>query len=233
MLDCNKKGAALKELSISIETDHFEAFIFDMDGLLFDTEKLCWICFKEICAEYGYDPDFEIYRKCIGRSAVEGNKLLEEGFRDHIPYGEVNLKWNDLYRSRLNNKDIPLKEGVLSFLENLEKKNIRMAVATSTETKLAIKKLENGSILRYFKTVTGGDSVKNSKPEPEIYIKAAGSIGCDPAKCIAFEDSENGVRSACSAGMTVIQIPDLIEPSEEIIKLGHTIVQSFNSIELI
>ncbi|MBN2858377.1 MAG: HAD family phosphatase, partial [Candidatus Delongbacteria bacterium] len=217
--------------TIRIESKAYEAFIFDMDGLLFDTEKLCWNCFQEICAEYGYDPDFSIYRKCIGRSAVEGNKLLEEGFGKSIPYTEVNLKWNDLYRSRLDSKEIPLKEGVLKFLDELKNKNIKMAVATSTETGLALKKLERGGVLKYFLTVTGGDSVKESKPHPDIYLKAAGSIGADPKKCIAFEDSDNGVRAAHGAGMTVVQIPDLIEPSADILRLGHTIAESFDLIE--
>jgi HAD superfamily hydrolase (TIGR01509 family) len=204
-----------------------------MDGLLFDTEKLCWNCFKEICTGYGYDPDFYKYKRCIGRSAAEGNKLLEESFGNHIPYEEVNRKWNDLYRSRLESKDIPLKEGVLSFLDQLKKKKIKMAVATSTETTLALKKLERGGILKYFLTVTGGDSVKNSKPEPEIYVKAAESIGADPIKCIAFEDSDNGVISALGAGMTVIQIPDMIEPSVDVRRLGHTIAESFDSLKLL
>lgn len=223
----------MKKTSILIETGMFDAFIFDMDGLLFDTEILCWNCFRHVCAEYGYDPDFDIYKRCIGRSAAEGNLLLEECFGKYIPYAEVNRKWNDLYISKIREGNIPLKKGVVRFLKELKKRKIKTAVTTSTVTELALKKLEAGDILNYFGPVTGGDSVKRSKPDPEIYLKTAKILGTDPVRCIAFEDSDNGVRSAHAAGMTVIQIPDLVEPSEDIIKLGHQIIGSFDLIELV
>ncbi|MFO7810724.1 MAG: HAD family phosphatase [Candidatus Delongbacteria bacterium] len=223
----------MKKISVLIKTEMYDAFIFDMDGLLFDTEKICWNCFKEICSGYGYDPDFEIYKKCIGRNTAEGNKLLEKGFGSFIPYAEANRKWNDLYISLIEKEAIPLKEGAHTFLKTLAQKNLRTAVATSTDTGVALKKLKKAGILNFFEKVTGGDTVKKSKPDPAIYLNTATALGAEPKKCIVFEDSENGVRSAYAAGMTIIQIPDLIEPSEDIRSFGHTIVQSFKSLELI
>lgn len=223
----------MKKLHISIKTELYDAFIFDMDGLLLDTEKSCWNCFKEVCTEYGYTPDFEIYRKCIGRSAVEGNKILKEGFGNYIPYEKANKKWNELYRSKINTEEIPLKRGIIRFLDYLKEKKMKIAVATSTDTELALKKLKSSGILKYFQTVTGSDRVKNSKPDPDIYLETAKMLNVKPEKCIAFEDSDNGVRSAHSAGMTVIQIPDLTEPVEDVRKLGHSIIQNFDLIELL
>ncbi len=217
---------------IIIDTAFFEAFFFDMDGLLLDTEKLCWNCFRDVCLEYGYDPDFSIYRRCIGRGTDEGNVILKNGFSQFIPYDKVNLKWNTLYRNKIGNEPVDIKDGVFELLKTLKSKNAYMAVVTSTDTQLALKKLVNSGLKDYFSVITGGDQVKNSKPDPTIYIQAAVKAEVEPVKCIAFEDSDNGVRSALNAGMTVVQIPDLTEPSDDIRKLGHTIIRSLSLISI-
>lgn len=217
---------------IKIDTKEFKAFIFDMDGLLLDTEKICRECFRKACAEFDYEPDFNIYKKCIGLKAEEGNKILKEGFDPFIPFNEVKVKWNDIYRDHIENEHIPLKNGVREILEFLSKKNILLAVATSTERKIAEKKLSKTGIIDFFDIIVTGDQVTNSKPDPEIYLMAAEFLNVNPTECIAFEDSDNGVKSAFYAGMNVIQIIDLIEPSDEVRKLNHTIVTSFNDLRI-
>ena len=215
---------------IILKKDIYQAFFFDMDGLLLDTEKLCWQCFKQVCSEYGYEPDFSIYKNCIGRGANEGNVVLREGFSRFIPYDEVNAKWNILYRNKIENEPIDIKDGVSELLKTLVNINAYIAVVTSTDTALAVKKLENSGLKDYFCELTGGDQVEISKPDGMIYIKAAKKAGADPSKCIAFEDSDNGVRSALNAGMAVVQVPDLIEPPDEVVKPGHIIAKSLSEI---
>ncbi len=217
-------------VKLNIDPAFYDAFIFDMDGLLIDTERICWECFIEACGKYGYNPEFGIYKNCIGRKVEEGDLILEEGFRDMIPYGSVKSEWNMLYRNRVENGYIPLKPGVKEFLEILSGHSKKISVATSTVYELARKKLEKTGISVYFDYVVSGDMVKNSKPDPEIYLKAAEMLRTEPGRCIAFEDSDNGVRSAFSAGINVVQVIDLLEPSPEIVKFGHVIVGSFNEI---
>jgi HAD superfamily hydrolase (TIGR01509 family) len=203
-----------------------------MDGLLLDTERICWECFIDACKPYGYFPDFNIYRDCIGRKVEEGDKILAEGFRDFIPYNSVKPEWNRLYLERIENGCIPLKPGVKNFLEKLSCLNKKKGVATSTEFNTALKKLTKTRIIDYFDVIITGDSVSKSKPDPEIYLKAAEKLGYSPEECIAFEDSDNGVRSAHAAGIKVIQITDMFCPSDDVVSLGHQIAGSFLEIEL-
>lgn len=208
----------------------YKAIIFDMDGLLLDTEKICWECFRSACKQFNYDPDFNIYKRIIGRSATEGNKILSEALKDFIPYETVNPIWNKLYHDAIENNPIPLKKGVREFLEHVSKLELKLAVATSTGYDLAVKKLKNTDLYKYFEVVVAGDQVTNSKPDPEIYLTVADKLGVDPKDCLAFEDSDNGTLAAHAAGMTVIQIPDMIEVSDEVKALGHRIVGSFEEV---
>ena len=213
-----------------IDFSKYDAIIFDMDGLLLATENICWECFRQACSQFNYDPDFNIYKQIIGRSATEGNRILSEGLKDFIPYEEVNPIWNKIYHDTIANDPIPLKKGVREFLEHVSKLDIKLAVATSTGYDLAIKKLKNTDLYKYFEIVVAGDQVQNSKPDPEIYLTAAKKLGVDPKKCLAFEDSDNGTLAAHSAGMTVIQIPDIVEVSDEVKALGHRIIESFEEV---
>ena len=145
-------------------------------------------------------------------------------------YEKVNPIWNNIYHDAIENSPIPLKKGVRDFLERVSKLDLKLAVATSTGYDLAIKKLKNTDLYKYFEVVVAGDQVQNSKPDPEIYLTAAEKLGVDPKKCLAFEDSDNGTLAAHSAGMTVIQIPDIVEVSDEVKALGHRIVGSFEEI---
>ncbi|MDA3837828.1 MAG: HAD family phosphatase [Candidatus Delongbacteria bacterium] len=212
---------------MKIDITNYKAIIFDMDGLLLDTENICWECFRKACSQFNYDPDFNIYKRIIGRSAKEGNKILEREFRKYIPYNKVNPIWNKLYHDAIENHPIPLKKGAFEFVDQVSYLNIKKAVATSTSYNLAVKKLKNTGLYRYFDVVVAGDQVKHSKPHPEIYLKAAYKLGVNPKRCLAFEDSDNGTLAAHTAGMTVIQIPDMIEVSDEVRSLGHRIVGSF------
>lgn len=218
--------------SLEIKTENYKAFLFDMDGLLLDTERICWKCFVSACKKFGHDPDFNIYKNCIGRKAEEGDIVLSEGFGSLIPYYEVKNLWNDLYAGVVEAGDIELKDGVYDFLRNVSDKNKRMAVVTSTGMETALKKLSSAKIIDFFEIVMSGDRAENSKPHPEIYLKAAEQLSLMPSECIVFEDSDNGVIAAHSAGMDVIQIPDMFEPSHEVQRLGHRVTDSLANIFL-
>ncbi|NOX97126.1 MAG: HAD family phosphatase [Nitrospirae bacterium] len=209
----------------------FRAVIFDMDGLLLDTEKIAMSAFLESCKVYGYDPEIAIYLKCIGTNAPRTREILLEGYGEKFPFEEISKIWSQKYKKALFEDTIPLKPGVREILRTVKKSGLKMAVATSTKYSTAMEKLKKTELHSFFSVVVGGDQVKKSKPDPEIYLKVANLIS-EPAKhCLVFEDSDNGVLSAHRAGMQVIQIPDLKAPSSEISKLGHLTVSSFHAVQ--
>ena len=212
------------------ELRQFEAVIFDMDGLLLDTERIALAAFHETCEHFGLGNETELFMRCIGTNTELGEAVLKDGFKgktDHLAFVQM---WDANYLERTTNTPIPLKDGATELLAHLTALGIPVAVATSTSSARARQKLQSAGILTRFKAVIGGDQVANSKPQPDIYIKAADVLGVRPDRCLALEDSENGVRSATSAGMTVIQIPDLAEPTDALRSLGHIILETLHDV---
>ncbi|MBN1906430.1 MAG: HAD family phosphatase [Deltaproteobacteria bacterium] len=208
----------------------YKAAIFDMDGLLLDTERIFLDAFINTCAELDYKFEMPLFISIIGTNSVRTKDILTEGFGrgyNHDMFREVWIKNVEAY---LSTNSIPIKEGALNLLDKISSVPMPMAVATSTRYHDAVNTLKSTGIIDYFKFIVGGDHVTNSKPDPEIYLKAADKLDVDPKECIVFEDSENGVKSAHAAGMHVIQVPDLVTPSDEIKALGHRIYDSLNMV---
>ena len=204
----------------------FKALIFDMDGLLLDTETIALKAFQESALELGLTLDLAVYYRCIGTTHARTQEILKEGYGPDFPYENIAKLWNKKFTDTVENYPIPLKEGVRVLLEYLNISNVPAAIVTSTRYSTALKMLGNAKILEYFAFVIGGDQIVLGKPNPEIYLKACQRLNVSSKASLALEDSENGVRSALAAGLTVIQIPDLIQPSVELIALGHQIMKS-------
>ncbi len=204
--------------------------IFDMDGLLLETEAIAMKAFEESCEAFGRTMRKDVYLQCIGTNEQRSREILKAGFGQDFPTEMIIKLWNEKYYKRAVEQPVPLKRGVKTLLNLLKENDIPAAIATSTAHKIAVKKLNNAKIFGYFREVVSGDMVLQSKPHPEIYLKAAEKINIKPEYCVALEDSETGVRAALAAGMKVFQIPDLIQPSAEFRQLGHTIVDSLEDV---
>jgi HAD superfamily hydrolase (TIGR01509 family) len=204
----------------------FDAVIFDMDGLLLDTEKIALETFVATCQVLNIPMQRSVYNQCIGTNAEKTREILLSGFGEEFPYERMAELWNIKYREEALEKPVPLKQGVIGLLTRIAELELPMAIATSTAQDKARLKLRNAGILTFFELIVSGDQVQHSKPDPEIYLKAAGLLGKKPQRCLALEDSDNGVKSAHQAGMFVIQIPDLLQPSSETRQLGHKILDS-------
>ena len=202
-----------------------------MDGLLLDSERLCMECFTEASRLIGHKVDPEIYMRCIGTNAATTKRILIDGHGDSFPYDQLLPIWNELYHRKITDQAIPLKSGAKEILQILNNLRVPIGIATSTSRELALTKLSNADISVYFDFVIGGDQVCRGKPDPEIYLAAVKQHKVEAHQCIAFEDSENGVLAAHRAGVSVIQVPDLVAPTSALRSLGHKIVNSLHEVD--
>ncbi len=204
---------------------HFQGVLFDMDGLLLDTEQLVVGSILEVGRSMGFTDLEPSVHRMIGLRVAQSSEILRQGLAGRVDLATFQKACDSLIAARVE-QGIPVKPGAIELLQRLEAKEIPCAVATSTATETAEKHLEMAGLRHYFRSVTGGDMVRHAKPSPEIYLLAAETIGVSANESAAFEDSEPGVRAAHAAGACVVQIPDLVPPSENLRALGHTIAPS-------
>lgn len=200
--------------------------IFDMDGLMLDTEKLLVRFWKEAAAEYGYSMTDHNVFEIRSLSRKYSVLLLKNIFGEEFPFSEVRNRRIVLMNDYIDKYGFEVKKGLYELLDYLKVKDYRIAVATATDRERAESYLKKIDVYSYFDAVICGDMVVNGKPEPDIYLTAAGKLGLLPEKCAAFEDSPNGIRSAYAAGCKVIMIPDLTQPDDNIKPLLSGVYES-------
>lgn len=200
----------------------YQAVFFDMDGLLLDTEQLAFQAYRQTRDAFKLPPDDELFMSLIGLNQRAGMARLRAGMAGYGDAEAFSTRWDEEFAGSLS-EGIPVKPGVTALLDCLRSAAIPYAIATSTRTEKAMAHLDKAGLADFFALVVGGDQVANGKPAPDIYLRAAGCLGVDPQNCVAFEDSENGVRAAVAAGMVTVQIPDLKHPTPEFLQLGHSV----------
>ena len=192
----------------SVGPSQIKAVIFDMDGLLLDTETLSFESFIATAVKYDLDVGIDDYRDMIGLNAATGIDILRAILPPHLDAVAFKNEWLDVYRQLLLD-DVPVKAGAHAFLASLDQMDMPRAVATSSSGQKARAILHETGLMPYIQHVTGGDEVSAGKPAPDVYLDVAHKLGIDTGDCLALEDSNNGTSAALAAGMKVIQIPDL------------------------
>lgn len=210
-----------------------KAFVFDMDGILLDTERICWGTWQQVGKELGLDPEKmeEANFRCMGTNKRDSALILKEIFGNDFDGAGALQRSSDLFHQIEETAGIPLMHGVVECLEYLKSKNYRLALASSTRKTSVERQLTRAGIIHFFETITTGDMVTHSKPEPDIYRLSVNSLGLKPSDCVCVEDSFNGIRSGKAAGLKTIMVPDRVQPDEEILKLVDWCFKSLDEIK--
>jgi len=195
------------------------AVVFDMDGLLFDTEALYREAIVTVAARRGHDIPASVFASLVGLPWARSRRLLVEHFGAAFPIDAFMTEWlshfDEIAAARL-----AIKPGVIELLDTLDELAIPRAIATSSSRGTVARHLAAHALVERFPHVVGNGDYQQGKPAPDPFLKAAELLGVEPRFCLALEDSHNGVRSAASAGMMTVMVPDLHEPTDEIRALG-------------
>lgn len=192
-----------------------ESVIFDMDGLMFDTEKIVFRNWSIVMKDQGLDYNIDIYKKTVGLRHAETEKLYKSIYGETFPYQSLRTLVSQMYVDYTAEQGIPVKKGLFELLEYLKKSKIPAAVATSTREASASRTLRLAGVTDYFSAFMFGDTVKKGKPDPEIFDRARLLLGGKKETTMALEDSINGVKSAYNAGLKTVMIPDMLQPDLE------------------
>jgi HAD superfamily hydrolase (TIGR01509 family) len=206
-----------------------QAVVFDMDGLIFDTEALYQQAYLEAAVLGGYDVPADVIRQAIGMPWVRGRGTMLQQLGDTFPiddyYARTTARFVELSASELR-----LKPGVIELLDMLDRLDLPRGIATSSAHDTVRDHLSAHALTHRFHAVVGHGDYPNSKPAPDPYLLAAERLGVPAGQCLALEDSHGGVRSAAAAGMMTIMVPDLVPATAEIAALCVGVVESLHEV---
>ncbi len=202
--------------------------IFDMDGLIFDSERVFMNELRDVAGGYGYNITEENYVKTLGLTGDALYTLNKSVYGSGYPHYELSRMARERVDKIALSSGLPVKPGIDPLLSFLYNENIPCSVASSTHLRYVEKYLAAANLRQYFDTVIGGDMVSKSKPEPDIFLAAAKNT--PRGECIVLEDSENGIIAAARAGIPVICIPDMVFPSADIKALTAAVMTTADEV---
>jgi HAD superfamily hydrolase (TIGR01509 family) len=191
-----------------------KAVVFDMDGLLVDTETVVFRAMQHAAGLFGGEMPFATFQRMVGLQHAASDLILAEHFGEGFDLDAWTVAVSAHFREELA-AGIALKAGAGEILDQLDAMGLPRAIATSSSLQAVHQSLGPHSLLNRFHALITRDVQTKGKPHPEPFLKAAEALGVDPADCLALEDSHNGVRAAASAGMMTVMVPDMLDPTDE------------------
>lgn len=191
-----------------------KAVIFDMDGLMLDSERETFIAFQEILIKYNETMDLDFYKTMLGKPERDNIPRLQKKY----PTIDIEHLIKETYlhlEQKFSDECIPLKKGLIDLLEFLKDHNIKTMIATSSLRVRLNRIIKQAKIEKYFNDTISGDEVKYGKPNPEIFVTACNRLNVDIKEAIVLEDSMAGICAASDGGIPVICVPDLMQPTKE------------------
>lgn len=207
-----------------------EALVFDMDGLLFDSERVVQRSWNITGEEMGYGKIGEHIYHTLGMNLKSRTEYFKKVYGPDFPMDKFSVETRRNFYKIADEEGVPLKRGALALLQYAKAKGYKTAIATSSRRDYATRQLAAGGIKEYFDGFVYGDMVTNSKPDPEIYLKACEQIGVSPENALALEDAPNGIRAAHAAGLRPIMVPDLVRPTDEIKAMTYLVLESLKDV---
>ena len=206
------------------------AVIFDMDGVIFDTERVYMGIFVDVYAEYGYEMNKGIYSTLIGRDRQSITKSLYEIYGLHFPAKEIFEKCDAGLKKAIDTGKVPMKDGALEIFRYLKNNNFKMALATSSHKEKLEMQLKIHNLEEVFDEIVCADDVVRSKPDPSIFLAAARKLKVNPEECIVIEDSPAGIEAAHNANMMSIHVEDLVKANDKIKEYSEKQFKSLNEV---
>lgn len=204
----------------------FGAAVFDMDGLLLDSEWPILHAWLEAAREHGVPIEPQTYLQVVGRRAADGRASFRAALGQDFPFDAVRTRVQALLVEARRRDGHVLKPGARALLARLQRQGIPCAVASSTRRAEVEARLGSTGLLGHFAALAAGDEVAEGKPSPDVYLLAADRLGVAACTCIAFEDSEHGAQAALAAGMAVVVVPDLLTPGPELRSASLAVLDS-------
>jgi HAD superfamily hydrolase (TIGR01509 family) len=192
-----------------------EAALFDMDGLLIDTEAVYIEAYKEAAGAIGVEMPMTLCHAMIGVPTTECEVLIQDHFGPDFRVDHFQVSFRS-HAERILADHVPVKPGAPELLEFLAGRGLPLALATSSRPTTVERHLGRAGLLRHFTAVATRYDVERPKPHPDVYLEAARRLGVAPEHCLAFEDSSVGLTAAHAAGTIAIMVPDILQPSPEI-----------------
>lgn len=205
--------------------------LFDMDGIVLDTEKLYTRFWQEAAQSLGYPMTYEMGLGMRSLSREAGERQLKEYLGQNVDYQEVRNKRIEMMNAFIEVHGVEIKPGIHELLAFLKEKEIKTAIATSSPLDRTKKYLSQVGLVDDFDELVSGHMVEHGKPEPDIYLYAASKLGLAPEECLVLEDSPTGILAAYRAGCIPVMIPDQDQPNEEVKKMVYTVVDNLLAVE--
>lgn len=206
----------------------FSAALFDMDGLLVDSERTIMNTWIDVSNAHGVTLTTTDYLQIVGRSFAEGQVILARLIGNPDTFDAVRIRVREQLSAPEPHPKFPLKPGAFALLDALAQAGIPCAVASSCACEVIRARLDAVGVLPFFRAIAGGDEVSRGKPDPAVYRLAAERLGVPAHACVAFEDSDFGAQSAAGAGASVVTVPDLKAPTPEIVALSLHVLASLD-----
>lgn len=207
-----------------------KAVIFDMDGLMIDSERVTFDGYVIECKKLGHTMTKDFYKTLLGKPVKEIFGLFHQQYGEDFPIEEVIKRVHAYMANLFETQGVPLKPGLVELLHYLKQNNYKTIVATSSNRARVDVILNSANITQYFDDSICGDEVTKGKPNPEVFLKSCEKLGVLPEEAFVLEDSEAGIQASFSANIPVICIPDMKYPEDEFASKTYKIVDSLNDV---